>query len=813
MIHALRLIVTHITHRSAAPARGLCLLCTLSCAAAPPPAPPTLLQQEAEVDIPALVARDALDEEGHPLAWRRVELNGAPPAELIILARADAAPHLHKLWVYDVQQVHDPRPIQAPPGADDWRSWVGGWWLADDLDRDGRAEIVIAAARRVAPHPDRLVSPHAALLKVMVWDDARGMVDRLWREPDSPVQLVVDVDGDGRRELVSVAPNVGGEPTLSALHRDDQGWWRPMQDASALWLPRVLEAIVARSRHDLLPTALRLMRLHRAAPRELPALQRQLAAQLAEGRDLDEEARRALCDAMAWEGNLAAYDVLLPMLQTPRPTPAFDALLALDASNRQTRGAQALLGWLKEALRSDAGMEIAQIARLLQAMAPREEGAALVAATLADEARALDARVALLRASLPYMSSQRDALWGLRGALRDALLDQLIALLTPAPLSALLGGQPPYSAEASRWRAALDAAQVEALMAQAATRVAGMRLALRLDPPRGEAVAALFDQLVDAEARGELIADMTVLQAAPPDLARLMRWLGRAPSAEQRMLVTWVMQSEDTALQLHLLDQIPVPAVVWEAWRAVRIPRCEAPAPECRRGALQREQPALHVIVARWLRSSDEEQQKAAVIMMGSLSYEPTQRLLLEFARRTARADARSALLRARSPVARDYILELLLAHPHADLLAAFAAMMSRADAQQLADSLLPADNPTLFLRMLSSAAPRACPHRLTALEILMDVSAPSCEGVAGLAAQVLALCSPEWLSALPHYEALRSCDQDDYLLSRMFDVVVDRGEAAHLPALEALREDARGRPLRDMAQRAAVRLRARLQR
>jgi hypothetical protein len=808
----------------------LCLLSLLACTTAQPnkPAPP-VETREAEVDIEALVARDKLIDydpveveqmmgsgKKELVKAQRVELNGAPPRELIIHTQeyTGEGTWSDTLWIYDVQDVKNPRQLEVPVlgsldvskrSADGltWGSYMdAGWWRAEDLDLDGKAELIILGhSDGVAPAP----------LNVLGWDDARGMVDRLWRDPGGVDVVIADVDGDGRREIVAVTGSLGEDglpPGIVPLRGDEQGRWRPMAGELKVWLPRVLEAMIEGKHPRLylvLPQVMQLMQEHKVAPRDVARLQRELERQIKAGGEHGDEELRWLCDAMAWEGNLAAYDVMLPMVTSlESPQPVIEALLELDARNKQTRGREALLGWLKGALRGELDEETYQIADLLRVMEQRGDGAAaaLVAAALGDEALSLDARERLLRSSLRYMPTQQAALWALGGALRPVFLEQL------------LGELPSYMTGSEPWRAALDVAKVKALMADPATRGEGMRMALYLDPPLREEVFTRFDQIGDVTMRRELLIDVLIADVAPPDLARMTRWMARAIEPEEReALVRWVMQSADAGLQLKLLEQQRDAQVVRGAQDALGAPWCAEQTRDCRAGALLKELPALHKIMATRVRSKDASVREAALVVMGQMPHEPTQRLLLEIARQGAdeamRSGARNALLNARSPIIQDYLIEELSRAPEDyDLSAAYAAVMDEAGAQRVVDGLIVPEKHYRALWQLSMAAPRVCAPRQDGLEALFTGGSLGC-GEQDVAASALALCAPAWLTRLASDEELRRCEGG--ALKDALVAVGDRGTAAHIPALEALSEDSRSRPLREAAASALVQLRERL--
>jgi hypothetical protein len=802
-----------MTQRQLAP---LCFILALSCTTAQPqkPAAPVEAPKGAQ-EIDVEVVRGAFDAaypewaEAAPWVAQRVELDGASPREVLMYKKRGDE---ERFWVYDMRDAANPRWVAAPYpdkqelerrqvnkllGADT----ADGWWRAEDLDADGKDELIIAGpSSRVMPTP----------LAVLGWGESGGLEDRLWRYIGGDDVVIADVDGDGRSEIVVLygADEELGEPArMAALQPNERGWWRPVAtlDLKAA-LPRVLDAIVKGTRHprpqQVLPPVIALMKLHKVAPRDVPALHAQLASMVKEGTQEDPS---ALYDAMAWEGNLAAYDVLLPLvIPLTDPQPVVEALLELDARNGQTRGRDALIGWLKATLPGVGPYEAHLIIGVLRGLERRGDGAgaALVAAALAEEARPLETREQLLDVALPYMSSQQAALWALR-PLRPVLIERLVALAVAS------------RAPDARWRAALDVAELKALMADPATRADGIRLALCRTPPlRAEAFASLAE-LADEELRIALLQDAARLDVAPPALAQLTRWLARAKGEERSLVLGWVMQSGDAALLLKLLEQQRDAQTLMVASRAVDVPACDASSPVCRPGALLKELPALHKIVAARVRSGDAKVREAALVVMARMPDEPTQRLLLEVARthkdEATRKIAREAVLYARSPLSRGYLLEELAREPSDyNLLVAFGAAMEEADAQRLVDGLGDPATRDVSLWQLVFGAPRVCAPRLAELEALMADPTLACDA-REQAARVLALCSPDWLLTLARDEGVQRCEGGE--LEAALAPMTLHGTAAHVAALEALSDEPGSRALRERAAEIVQVLRRRLAR
>jgi hypothetical protein len=804
----------------------LCLLSLLACTTAQPNKPVAPVEPpEQEVDIEALGRRDGLFEvgEGHQpnvqrlvgVAW--AELDGAPPRELVIHTQPILG-YPSQLWFYDVTVPGDPRQLSAPQPyrfdhegkraeAPSWTSYEGiSWWLAEDLDQDGRAEVIILVERGGGMSVE---------LHVLGWGErasGEGLVERLWHQPWAAGVVLVDVDGDGRREIAAIVEERYSrrEIALVVLEADARGFWRPRQGEIGAWLPPVLDALVADRRatmHMTIPALMTLMRRHGAAPRDLAALQAALVARVEEARRVvgvraTERSRveqRFLYDAMAWAGNLAAYDALLrPVTEPGGASLVMDALLELDALNGQTRGREALLGWLEGALAGPLREQEQEIRQLLHTMQRHGvgEGAARVVKTLGDGAREVYERERLLSFVWPSMLSEQRALWALEPALRDEWLT-------------LLGRELGWGYARSwlaDWRVGLDVAQVRALMADEATRSRGMHLALELEPPLREEVFAWFDRSRDEDLRRGLANSSQLFFIAPPGVARMTRWLRRAADEQEREgLLEWVMQSQDAALQLKLLEQRRGPEALRAALDGLDPWRChDNEGVSCRQGALLAHLPALHEIVAARVRSGDAGVRDAAVAVMGRMPHEPTQRLLLEIAQgdpdEALRASARAALLAARPAVARDYILAQLERSPtDSALMEAYAAVMDEAGAQRLVDGVRgPAHDAAL--QLLAAAAPRACAPRRGELEALVVGCGED------RALEVLVLCAPERLIEEVSEARIAQCGAGRGL--DLIHMMGERGAAAHLPVLDALAQEPRSFDVRGIAEYAARRLR-----
>jgi hypothetical protein len=468
-----------MTQRQLAP---LCLVLVLACTPAAPPAPATIAApsaapvpppveppaelaveppalapirtREGEIDAEALLRRDGVlqeREEGgsdegpvRSVVW--AELDGEAPLELIIHTREalDEGTWTEHLWVYDLRDPNDPKLLDVPRidveaemglyerDGFEWehRDDSGGWWRVEDLDGDGWAEVIIVEQSRFEEN---------AVLHVAGWGQRQwgaGLMIRLWIDPEVSEAVVVDVDGDGRREIVGVrggvADGVHG-PGLVVLRVDERGLWSPVPGAiKKAWLLAVWDAIIADRGVQLALSVVpvgALMLRQKLVPRDLPALQ---AALLARRETLDLQLKDelpALYEAMAWRGNLAAYDTLLPIITSASgPRAVIVALLELDEQNKLKRGRVALVAWLKDALSGEVDAQLEVVGWLLRWMNVYgvREGAALVAEALGEEARGMAAREELLRVTYRFMPTQQRALLALSPTLRALFLKELL---------------------------------------------------------------------------------------------------------------------------------------------------------------------------------------------------------------------------------------------------------------------------------------------------------------------------------------------------------------------------------------------------
>jgi hypothetical protein len=208
--------------------------------------------------------------------------------------------------------------------------------------------------------------------------------------------------------------------------------------------------------------------------------------------------------------------------------------------------------------------------------------------------------------------------------------------------------------------------------------------------------------------------------------------------------------------------------------------------------------------------------------LMGRVPYEPTQQLLLGMARDASSPlslRARRSLIDAVHPIASGYLMEVMMDQSlyKSGVSDGLGRVMNAVQAQELLGWLAtyPASVEPEQRRVdwesasaaLELAAPRACAAQGELLVRLVDDGAHTCEARAS-AASALALCDASWLEQLSSDARLKECG--GALLLQPLERVAERGERAHLPALERLAEDPRSRVIRELAHGAAMQIRAR---
>jgi len=212
----------------------------------PSPSPPAASPAHAAgppLDAAALVARDDLFEDG---SWWEpyvpslagtvaVELDGAAPAEQLILT------------VHPVPEAA--AELRIHPYRHDGADWVGlprlraggymemGYVEPVDLDGDGRQELVLVGDTDGAVPAD---------LSVVRWDGA-AFVEMVWGADPAPAYAVADVDGDGRAEIVGLPGAWGGGVVVLGL--GDDGFLRPRATEVRGVLGGVLDVVLAGTPH------------------------------------------------------------------------------------------------------------------------------------------------------------------------------------------------------------------------------------------------------------------------------------------------------------------------------------------------------------------------------------------------------------------------------------------------------------------------------------------------------------------------------------------------------------------------------------
>jgi hypothetical protein len=831
------------------------LLCAalVGCATSAPITTKPAAEPDPAVDIAALLERDGLiafDEaeveqlmgSGRKalLSTGFYELDGEAPRELIIHTNeyTGEGTWSETLWIYDVSDAAAPRALLTPTpraphtaprahGGLSWGSYMDqGWWRADDLDGDGRAEIVIMGhTDGVAPAP----------LLVLGWGRAaavEGVIDKLWRDPEGVEVVAADVDGDGRRELVSIIaplPDVVAPTRLVALKPDAEGRWREVTLDVDAALPVVLDALLdghPRVYHAL-PRVVELMRARKVAPRDVKALQRKIEARLATRSAEESELQADLrwySEAMAWPGNVRAYEALLPYLSQPfAASPVAGALLELDAQTGQTRGREALIAWLKAALMrgvtmADGLSESMEIGEVLRSLDERgiEEGALLAVARIVDADAPHMVRADLLLHATPYLDkhlARLSSLWAEGGD--DELAQQLLATILVEAAS--------YMPRHKRWRAAIKVEQARAWLTRPALAesAAGLR----------EEVWARLDREGAPDVRASLIYGASEALTPVPPLERVLRWQTRWTDVDRDALWGWVIMEGEPALILTLLEQAQTGPELQRAVEALAAPEvpCDRRYGEpvgCTglRGKLLGSLPELHKLLAARLASRDQDMRAAAIAVMTHMPYEPTQRLLVDLAR--APGEPLAVLARAAVTVVghrsvQDYLFDEVSRVGDSEVFAALGRAMDAGGAQRLLDWLAgyissgaeaDAERRALVFSWavwaLAVAAPAECPQQRSLLESMIDDGGHTCD-VRAAAAATLALCEPSWLAQVASDARLDACEGE--LLNAAMNHVGERGIAAHLPALERLAEDPRSRYIREYAHRAALKIKARV--
>jgi hypothetical protein len=769
---------------------------------------------EVEVDIDALVKRDKLlvvDEElefMHSLSLvsaQRVELNGVAPRELIIHIEdeeqgEEAETRRETLWVYDVQDAANPRQIPMPaldalegaeraPNLLAWNASLRSWWSAEDLDRDGKAELILVTG------PDY---EEEVPLYVLGWgrraDGSEGLVERLWRAPMGGGAALLDTDGDGTREIIvsSRAPL-----SLATMRMDERGYWRASDQPLKAKLPAMLDLLTrgeeSSAELELRSVVIALMRQRKLLPNDLAAYQARLTTQLKDSASWRYE-------ELVWPGNDAAYDVLSPML-TPAlyDSELIDALLQLDATLKKRRGRAAVLKWFKARLRAygstDGGMSepLASLSRH-----KLDVSAELVAALRAEET-ALDARVDLLHASVPFMLSQQEALWELDGDLQHAFPRVLCEMDTEALVE-------------SGWLARLDTKRVQALLESPETYQLGLCIAEMSDDPALR--ATLYAELeAPRHEKGSglypVTEDRLLKLVMPPELlARLLEresldWYGERLLRE--VLLSW-----NAPLQLALLEHAPSADVFATAVKALSYTLCaegedddhdydedEDRDDRCGSKALLTVQPALHQLLMERVKDEDVAMRDAAVALMSYMSHEPTQRFLLALAREGGPQARRAheGLLRERPAFAKDYFRESLELFEREQDLYAYAALLDKADAQRLMDSLSRQEPHAQALALLVRSAGRVCAPNQRPLTPLVASNALTCDEYERLAI-AHAVCSPAALLNLATERSMRRCGGEALLIRAITRV----GAKGHLAALKQLSDHPSSRKIREAA-------------
>jgi hypothetical protein len=800
----------------------------------------------AAVDVDALIMRDSLtSEEVELISVTYAELDGAAPQELLIHTRRRSPDRLMPhdvLWLYDVSRAGDPQPIPVAPlrewgaarvhGGLSWGSDDGRAARIEDVDGDGRAEIVLV--------PGLLNG--APMLDVLAWGrDAggEGVIDKLWRDPGGVDAAAVDVDGDGRRELVVInaaSKLSGGEPRVAALRPDSAGMWREVEAAPEVMLPAVLDALVIErsSVSEGLPHVVALMRAAKLKARDVARLQRALEARVEALRVERGERGRVqgelewLADAMAWAGSERAYDVLLPYVRGPATLKVAGPLLALDAQTKQTRGQEALLAELDALLAGEVEEDVdegydARMRRFEGLLAALDRygvagvverlGAALDAGVLtgADNKMAVEA---LWRVGAPKAA----ALWG--EGVDDERLSSLLLWTW-----ALIGAPDAARREVlPTWLGMFDAGLLRGWLARPGLYVVAAKIALHKgDAGLREEVWRRLDAKKRDWEREAIFREAERLGVALPADKLVSSWLRGSSISARRALWSWAFKVGDAAQLKKMLasgatsDELErMPPALYATGAACDVAPRARPGCVTTRGKMAGELALLHKIAAAALGSSEVGEVQAAIEVMGRLRHEPTRQRLLALADDPGvsvqvRHAAQDALFTSGQVEVSEYLKMLEQREPERSTFYHVRYRLDVEGAGQVVAWLLAQDAAVVdaagvsALEALNVAAPGVCAAEVGRLGALVDDERLSCE-VRPKAAAVLARCDASWLAQLAS-EARASACEGRFVM--MLSSVGDGG-AAHLKELERLAEDPRSRVIREEAHYGARQIKAR---
>jgi len=246
------------------------------------------------------------------------ELDGKPPQEAIVYVYfyIGEGINAYYLAIYSLHNLNEPNLIICKYTHDEYMD--SGYIEVVDLDDDGREEIIVVGdTDGIAPTD----------LFLYAWKDG-NLKDMVWGLNCGVGYLHLDVDGDKKQEIMAVYVDVEkGSQSIQAkiLKRDEAGYYRETQSNWSLGnlLVRVFEDVVSTGRvhrpYIDLALLVRGIRESGQSPKGLIALQPKLEALYQQCYDLpDTGALGAIVNAMAWPGNTIAVPFLKQLLTSEK---------------------------------------------------------------------------------------------------------------------------------------------------------------------------------------------------------------------------------------------------------------------------------------------------------------------------------------------------------------------------------------------------------------------------------------------------------------------------------------------------------------